>query len=274
MKTYSAPAKLNLFLHVVGRREDGYHLLQTVFRYVDLCDRLSFEILDSAEILLSNPVPGVPPETDLCFRAARLLQEEGKCRLGARIGLEKKIPMGGGLGGGSSDAATTLIVLNRLWKLDFSRERLQEIALKLGADVPFFVFGENAFAEGIGEKLLPVSLEPAWYLVLVPPVSIPTAAIFSAKELTRNTNPIRISDFSIGAGRNDLEAVACGLYPAVAAHLSWLNRHGKARMTGSGSCVFAEFPTELEARKAFDALPDSMQGFLARGLDHHPLKDF
>ncbi|HQT25729.1 MAG TPA: 4-(cytidine 5'-diphospho)-2-C-methyl-D-erythritol kinase, partial [Burkholderiales bacterium] len=213
MKTYPAPAKLNLFLHVVGRREDGYHLLQTVFRFVDLCDRLSFEISDSPDIILSNPIPGVPPETDLCVRAARLLQEEGKCGLGARIGLEKKIPMGGGLGGGSSDAATTLIVLKRLWDLNFSREELQKIALKLGADVPFFVFGENAFAEGIGEKLVPLSLDQAWYLILVPPVSIPTARIFAAEELTRNTNPIRISDFSIGAGRNDLEPVACSLYP-------------------------------------------------------------
>ncbi len=274
MTLYPAPAKLNLFLHVVGRRPDGYHLLQTAFRFINYADRLSFEISDSPEITLLDPIPGIPPESDLCVRAARLLQHESGCTKGVKIGLEKNLPMGGGLGGGSSDAATTLIVLNRLWELNHSREKLQQIALKLGADVPVFVFGENAFAEGIGEKLVPISLCPAWYLILVPPVSIPTAEIFASPDLTRNTIPIKISDFSIKTGRNDLEPVACSLYPAVGDYLAWLGQYGRALMTGSGSCVFAEFRDEIEAGRALGALPDSMRGFLAKGLDRHPLKDF
>ncbi len=274
MIRYPAPAKLNLFLHVVGRRSDGYHLLQTVFRFIDYGDSLTFEVTDSPEITLLDPIPGVPSESNLCVKAARLLQIEGNCRLGARIGLEKKLPMGGGLGGGSSDAATTLIVLNRLWKLNLGREKLMEIALRLGADVPVFVYGENAFAEGIGEKLEPVLLDPAWYLVLVPPVQIPTAEIFARPELTRDTNPIKISHFSIETGHNDLEPVACGRYPVLADYLAWLKRYGRALMTGSGSCVFAEFSSEKDAEIALEALPKEMQGFLAKGLDHHPLKDF
>lgn len=270
---YPAPAKLNLFLHVVGRRPDGYHLLQTVFRFIDHCDRLGFEISPTPDIVLLDPIPGIPPESDLCVRAARLLQAEGHCRLGVRITLEKNLPMGGGLGGGSSDAATTLIVLNKLWGLNLGRDKLREIALKLGADVPVFVFGENAFAEGIGEQLSPVSLDPAWYLVLIPPVRIPTPEIFTHEELTRSTNPIKISDFSIKQGHNDLEPVACSLYPVVAEYLAWLGRYGRAVMTGSGSCVFAEFSKERDAKRAFDELPDGMRGFVARGLDHHPLRD-
>jgi 4-diphosphocytidyl-2-C-methyl-D-erythritol kinase len=273
MTTYPAPAKLNLFLHVVGRRDDGYHLLQTVFRFIEYSDRLGFEITSTPGIELLNPIPGIPPESDLCVRAARLLQLETGCGLGAKVSLEKNLPMGGGLGGGSSDAATTLIVLNKLWDLNLDRKKLQTIALKLGADVPVFVFGDNAFAEGIGERLTPVSLVPAWYLVLVPPVLIPTAEIFTHEELTRNTNPIRISDFSIKQGHNDLEPVACSLHPVVAEHLAWLGRFGRAAMTGSGSCVFAEFRSEFDARRALSELPDSMQGFVARGLDHHPLKN-
>ncbi len=271
--SYPAPAKLNLFLHVVGRRNDGYHLLQTVFRFIDYSDQLGFDSAPTPEITLLDPIPGIPPESDLCVRAARLLQAEAGCRLGAKIRLKKNLPMGGGLGGGSSDAATTLIVLNRLWGLNFSREKLQGIALKLGADVPVFIFGENAYAEGIGEKLVPVSLDPAWYLVLIPPVRIPTAEIFAHAELTRNTIPIKISDFSIRQGHNDLEPVACRLYPVVAEYLAWLGERGRAVMTGSGSCVFAEFPNELDARRALSELPEDMRGFLARGLDHHPLKD-
>ena len=274
MKFHPAPAKLNLFLHVLGRRPDGYHLLQTVFRFIDFGDRLSFDITDTPEIVLLDSLEGVPEDSNLCVRAARLLQLESGCTKGARIGLEKNLPMGGGLGGGSSDAATALIVLNRLWGIDFSRDELIEIALKLGADVPVFVFGENAFAEGIGEKLSPVFLDPAWYLVLIPPVCISTAEIFASPDLTRNAIPIKISDFSIKTGRNDLEPVACGLYPVVAQHLDWLRQYGRALMTGSGACVFAEFRDEAEARHALDAMPCSMRGFLAKGLDRHPLKDF
>ena len=187
---YSAPAKLNLFLHVVGRRSDGYHLLQTVFRFLDFSDQVSLTIRDDNKIQLNTPILGVPAEKNLCVQAARLLQKESGTSLGVEISLEKLIPLGGGLGGGSSDAATTLLALNRLWELNWSREELMGLGLNLGADVPVFIFGENAFAEGIGEKLKPIKLFPAWYLVLTPPVHVSTADIFASKELTRNTIPV------------------------------------------------------------------------------------
>ncbi len=208
-----APAKLNLFLHVVGRREDGYHLLQTVFRLLDFSDRLQFALRDDGAIKLHTPIPGVPEEKDLCVRAAKLLQQESGVSLGADIFLEKHIPMGGGLGGGSSDAATTLLALNRLWKLGWKRERLLKLGLRLGADVPVFIFGESAFAEGVGEKLSAITLPPAWYLVLTPPVHVSTAHIFGSKELTRNTIPIKIPPFSVELGHNDLEPVVSRTYP-------------------------------------------------------------
>lgn len=274
MTAFPAPAKLNLFLHVVGRRPDGYHLLQTVFRFVDYGDSLSFTIRDDGVIRRVNPLPGLDPEQDLTVRAARLLQQETGCRLGADIVLEKRLPMGGGLGGGSSDAATVLLALNRLWALDLSRQALQELGLRLGADVPVFVFGESAFAEGVGEKLQPVALPAAWYVVLVPPVAVATAEIFADKELTRDTEPIKMSDFSTGCGRNDLEPVVCRKYPQVAECLAWLRRFGDARMTGSGACVFAGFPSEAEARKVFSRRPATMAGFVAKGLGRHPLHDF
>ena len=266
-----APAKLNLFLHVVGRRPDGYHLLQSVFRFIDYCDELEFETDRSGEVTLARPIPGIPPESDLTVRAARLLQQETGCALGARIGIEKRIPMGGGLGGGSSDAATTLMALDRLWKLDLGREKLMQIGLRLGADVPVFIFGESAFAEGIGEILTPIRLDPAWYLVLVPPVQIPTPRIFSDPDLTRDTEPVRMADFPISQRRNDLQPVACRLYPVVGEYLDWLERHGRSMMTGSGSCVFAEFASEADARRAYGELPQGMRGFVAKGLDRHPL---
>ena len=268
---FPAPAKLNLFLHVVGRRRDGYHLLQTAFRFIDYGDELSFAVREDGEIRHTNPLPGVAPENDLSVRAARALQEEAGCRQGADIGIVKRLPMGGGLGGGSSDAATTLIALNRLWGTRLSRARLQQLALKLGADVPVFVFGRNAFAEGIGEQLSVLSLPPAWYLILVPELAVSTTEIFSAAELTRNTNAITIAAFSVGQGRNDLEPVVCRRYPLVARHLEWLYRYGDARMTGSGACVFCAFDNEEQARRALAELPAGMHGFVARGLDRHPL---
>lgn len=278
--TYPAPAKLNLFLHVVGRRPDGYHLLQTVFRFVDYGDSLSFTIREDGVIRRMNPLPGLDPEQDLTVRAARLLQQETGCRLGADIVLEKRLPMGGGLGGGSSDAATTLLALNRLWNLNLSRQILQELGLRLGADVPVFVFGESAFAEGVGEKLQPVALPPAWYVVLVPPVAVSTVEIFTSRELTRDTKPIKMSDFSTGCGRlvqqlkNDLEPVVCRKYPQVAECLDWLRAFGDARMTGSGACVFAAFSSQEEANKVFSMKPAQMAGFVAKGLDRHPLYSF
>ncbi len=276
-ESWPAPAKLNLFLHVTGRRADGYHTLQTAFRLIDLADTLRFTARDDGKVTLRRPLPGVAPEHDLCVRAAALLKQATAHGAGVEIDLDKRIPMGGGLGGGSSDAATTLIVLNHLWRLGLKRAELQQLALKLGADVPVFVFGANAFAEGVGEQLIPLALPAAWYLVLVPPVAVPTAAVFAEPELTRDAKPIRITAFFDGlkqrALRNDLEPVVSKRYPEVAHHLAWLKQHGEARMSGSGACVYAEFSTESAARAAYAQLPQSMRGFVARGLERHPLHD-
>ena len=268
---FPAPAKLNLFLHVVGRRPDGYHLLQTAFRFIDYGDELSIAVRADGDIRRTTPLQGVAAELDLTVRAARALQRETGCPQGADIGISKRLPMGGGLGGGSSDAATTLIALNRLWRTRLSRDRLQQLALGLGSDVPVFVFGRNAFAEGVGERLQALPLPPAWYLILVPELAVSTAEIFSAAELTRNTNAITIAAFSVGRGHNDLEAVVCRRYPQVARHLEWLHRYGDARMTGSGACVFCAFGSEEQARRALQELPADMRGFVARGLERHPL---
>jgi 4-diphosphocytidyl-2-C-methyl-D-erythritol kinase len=270
---YSAPAKLNLFLHVVGRRLDGYHELQTVFRLLDRGDRVSIRVRADGVIGRVNEVAGLPAETDLCVRAARLLQRHASCGLGADIVLDKQLPMGGGLGGGSSDAATVLIVLNRLWGLNLDREALGRLALALGADVPVFVFGENAFAEGVGERLAPIALPLAWYLVLVPPVPVSTTAVFNDPELTRNSDRITMSAFFAGEQRNDLEPVVCRLFPVVKDHLDWLRRHAPARLTGSGACVFASFDAEHRACEVLAAMPPNMQGFVARGLEFHPLRE-
>lgn len=273
---YPAPAKLNLFLHVVGRRADGYHLLQSLFRLIDRGDLLRFAPRADGRILRVRPLAGVAEADDLCVRAARLLQEASGIGQGVEIALEKRLPMGGGLGGGSSDAATVLLALNRLWGLHWPRARLQALALRLGADVPFFVFGRNAFAEGVGEVLQPVDLAPAWYLVIAPPVHVPTAEIFADPHLTRDTKPIRIADFSAACGglfgQNDLEPVVCERYPEVARALAWLRQHADARMTGSGACVFAPFADEQDARAVLARLPQGMNGWVARGLDEHPLR--
>lgn len=268
---FPAPAKLNLFLRVVGRRPDGYHLLQTLFRFIDCCDTLSFRVNEDGKIRQQTPLPGIAPGQDLCVRAAWLLQRESGCRLGAEIRLDKRIPVGGGLGGGSSDAATTLIALNRLWGLGLGRSELMELGLRLGADVPVFVFGKNAFGEGVGERLTALELPARWYLVLAPPIHVATAQVFADPELTRDGEPIKIPDFSVALGHNDLQAVVCRRHPEVARHLDWLGRFGKAVMTGSGACVFAEFDSEDAAREVLGRLPPDMRGFVARGLDRHPL---
>lgn len=278
MNTFPAPAKLNLFLHVIGRRDDGYHLLQTVFRFVDYADQLSFDVTSDGVISHVNPIAGLTDTDDLCVRAAKLLREKsGKAMLGVRIHLEKKIPLGSGLGGGSSDAATTLIALNRLWEINWERECLMALGLELGADIPVFIYGQNAFAEGVGEQLEKVDLPCAWYVVLTPPVQIATAAVFASEELTRNTIPIKMAAFSMVQGHNDLEPVALRLQPVIAEWLNWLKeQHGltKVAMSGSGSSVFAEFSSELAAREVFRQLPDNMRGFVAPGLAKHPLSDF
>ncbi|AAZ96339.1 4-diphosphocytidyl-2C-methyl-D-erythritol kinase [Thiobacillus denitrificans ATCC 25259] len=273
-QAFPAPAKLNLFLHVVGRRDDGYHLLQSVFRLIDRADTVHLELRDDGRIVREGALPGVSEDQDLTVRAARLLQPYARPGAGVGIRLDKRLPMGGGLGGGSSDAATVLLALNRLWEVDLPRQRLQALALRLGADVPVFVFGQTAFAEGVGELLQPIGAPVAWYVVLTPPVHVPTAAIFAAPELTRNTPALKIAPFSAGMGHNDLEPVVVGRYPEVGRHLQWLGQFGEARMTGSGACVFASFATEDAARSVLQALPDTMQGFVARGLDKHPLYDF
>ncbi|OFZ68558.1 MAG: 4-(cytidine 5'-diphospho)-2-C-methyl-D-erythritol kinase [Betaproteobacteria bacterium RBG_16_58_11] len=272
-QVFPAPAKLNLFLHVTGQRSDGYHLLQTVFRFIDYGDTLGFTPRADGQIVLTHPLPGVPPEKDLCYRAAHLLQTATGTTQGVDITLEKRLPLGGGLGGGSSDAATTLLALNQLWGTGLSRSALMELGLQLGADVPVFVLGENAWAEGVGEKLVPIALPPAWYVVLIPPLSVETAEVFAAPELTRNTLPVTMSAFSAGQVRNDLEPVVSARYPAVAQHLKWLKQYGDARMTGSGACVFAAFNTEREARDVLAGKPVEIEGFVARGLDRHPLHD-
>lgn len=270
-----APAKINLFLHVVGRRPDGYHLLQSVFRLLDHGDTLRFSPRDDGQVRRATDFPGVPEEADLSVRAARLLQKSAGVERGVTIRLDKRLPLGGGLGGGSSDAATTLIALNHLWRLDWPRQRLQELGLALGADVPFFVFGHSAFVEGIGETLQAVDLPPAWYLVIEPPVAVPTKDVFAAPELTRNTKLIKILDLSAGpqdGWHNDLEPVVCARFPAVAAAIGWLGAHGEARMSGSGACVFAPFASRDAAERILAQRPEGWRGWVARGLDVHPLR--
>lgn len=266
-----APAKLNLFLHVTGRREDGYHLLQTAFRLLDRADLIDFELRQDGHIRRNAPVAGIPEDEDLCVRAARALQTHCGTRLGADIRLEKRLPSGGGLGGGSSDAASTLIALNRLWQTRLSRAELAELGLGLGADVPFFIFGEDAFAEGVGEYLQPLALPNAWYVVVEPGISVPTGEIFGARDLTRNTKPIKITDFAFGATRNDLQAIACTRHPEVAAAVEWLEQRAPARMTGSGACVFAEVASEADAHAICRACPPKWKAWYARNLKRHPL---
>jgi 4-diphosphocytidyl-2-C-methyl-D-erythritol kinase len=275
-----APAKLNLFLHVTGRRPGGYHLLQTLFQLIDVGDTLHFEMRDDGVIHRSTEVTGVAAESDLIIRAARLLQSAmgGKAAsrksLGVNIAIDKRLPMGGGLGGGSSDAATTLIALNHLWGTGLTRTELMKLGLQLGADVPFFIFGKNAFAEGVGEMLAPVTTPDRWFVVVEPGVSVPTAAVFNAPELTRNTKPVKIADFS-GAelcfGRNDLQIVASGLFPPIADAIKWLANFGNARMTGSGACVFCSFEHEHLADEVLDQVPARWKAWKAKAIAAHPL---
>ncbi|WP_420473001.1 4-(cytidine 5'-diphospho)-2-C-methyl-D-erythritol kinase [Noviherbaspirillum sp. ST9] len=275
-----APAKLNLFLHVTGRRPDGYHLLQTAFQLLDHSDLLHFTVRSDGAVRRLTDVPGVPEDSDLIVRAAKLLKAAATsgAALGADIAIEKKLPMGGGLGGGSSDAATTLIVLNHLWQTGLTRNELMKLGLRLGADVPFFIFGQNAFAEGVGEDLAAVDTPKCWYVVIEPGVSAPTAAIFSDPGLTRNTNPVKISDFSKASncfGKNDLQVVATRLFPPIAEAVKWLRQFGDARMTGSGACVFCAFGQEHEADEVLKAAQKTGQiqwnVWKAKAIERHPL---
>lgn len=274
-----APAKLNLFLHVTGQRPDGYHLLQTAFQLIDHCDYLDFHVRQDGKICRTNEIVGVPAESDLVVRAALLLQHfSSKRDLGVDITVRKHLPMGGGLGGGSSDAATTLIALNHLWETGLSRAQLMALGLQLGADVPFFIFGQNAFAEGVGEKLAALKTPECWFVVIEPGVSIPTATIFSSKELTRDTKAITITDFpdaqnliSNGFWKNDLEVVAAKQFPLVNQAIKWLKTFGNARMTGSGSCVFCSFEHEQQAQEVLKLIPSDWKAWKARAMQKHPL---
>ena len=280
-----APAKLNLFLHVTGRRPDGYHELETVFQLIDWCDRIHLRRRDDGRIERIGALPGVPEQADLTVRAARLLQADSGTPLGAELELEKSIPMGGGLGGGSSDAATVLMALNRLWGLDWPAARLAALGLRLGADVPFFVFGRTAYATGVGERLEPLELPASWFVVVAPPVAVPTAAVFAAPDLTRNTEPLTIPGLSRGdrvwQGGNDLQAVVLARYPEVAAALASLRDAAvaagldpaRARMSGSGACVFCPAPTEALAGRMAGEVSRREVGTVrvCRGLSRHPL---
>ena len=263
-----APAKLNLFLHITGRRADGYHTLQTLFQFLDHGDTLHFMRRADQQIVLQGQLPGVNVEDNLIARAARALQAATGCVLGASIELDKRLPMGGGLGGGSSDAATTLLGLNALWQTQLSLSELASIGLKLGADVPVFIHGHAAWAEGVGEQLQSVDIDEPWYVVLTPDAHIATAAAFSHPELTRNSDPITLRAFSAGAARNDFEKVVRQLSPAVDAALQWLAQHGNARMTGTGACVFLACPDAGHAARILAASP--VQGFISRGQNVSP----
>ena len=267
-----APAKLNLFLHILGRRSDGYHQIQTLFQLLDKGDTLQFESLRGGELQLevSSNTTGhsLPVENNLILKAARLLRTHaGTPTLGARISVDKHIPMGGGLGGGSSNAATTLIALNRYWQLNLSQTELKALGLQLGADVPLFIDGKSAWGEGVGEKLQAVTLPPRWFLVATPDCTVSTAEIFNHENLTRNSPAIKMADFLAGGARNDCESITCDLYPEVEQALTWLTQFGQARMTGTGASVFADFTAETKANAALSQLPARWQGFVARGLN-------
>lgn len=281
-----APAKLNLFLHVTGRRPDGYHLLQSVFQLIDHSDVLHFDLRSDEQIVRTTEVPGVPADQDLIVRALRALQAEyaqrhGRLPPGIDVAVDKRLPMGGGLGGGSSDAATALMAANHLWQAGLSDAELMALGLPLGADIPFFLFGQTAFAEGVGEALQAVKGPDCWYVVIEPGVSVPTAAIFTAPDLTRNTKAITIADFLgresnpkdlIGFGKNDLQDVAARLFPPVAEAIEWLGSYGAARMTGSGACVFCAFSTEQEAEQVLKHVPAKWKAWKAKALTRHPMK--
>ncbi|MEE9331838.1 MAG: 4-(cytidine 5'-diphospho)-2-C-methyl-D-erythritol kinase [Methylophilaceae bacterium] len=273
--TFLAPAKINLFLHITGQRADGYHTLQSAFQLLDYYDVISLKATHNGSIKRVTNLADIPEQKDLCVRAAQALQLVTGCNHGVEIAIEKHIPMGAGLGGGSSDAATVLLALNQLWALNLSREKLMEIGLTLGADVPIFIFGQNAWAEGIGEILTPLSLPIQHYVVLTPQVHVSTAQIFANPTLTKDTKPLKIADFSKGTNANlfsnNLEKVVCEEFSAVASALEWLNQYGQARMSGSGASVFVAVDSITKANVICKKKPINMQGFVAKSLHHHPL---
>ena len=269
---WPAPAKLNLMLRVIGRRPDGYHLLQTVFQFLDRGDQLWFRLRPDGGIRRTRAVAGVPEEHDLVVRAAHLLQQSSGSSQGVDITLEKRLPLGGGLGGGSSDAATTLVALNQLWGCGLEPGQLMALGLRLGADVPVFVKGLAAWAEGVGEELQPLSLPEPWYLVLAPPCHVATAEIFSDPDLTRDSPRITIRDFLAGSVRNDCVPVVCRRFPVVARAMAWLGQFATPRLTGTGACLFASFEEEAAARRVCGQAPEEYRAFVARGLNESPLR--
>lgn len=283
---FPAPAKLNLFLHITGRRADGYHLLESIFQLIDAQDTIWLRVRQDGQVIHYNPIANVPADSDLTVRAARLLQRYSQQPLGVDIRVDKRLPMGGGMGGGSSDAATVLLALNRLWSLNLSRQTLMELGLQLGADVPFFIFGRNALVEGIGEIMTPIDTPAADFVVLHPAVHVPTPAIFGDPELTRDTPSLKVALLEGRADqvelKNDLEAVAVRKFPQIAECIQWLSQYAPARMTGSGSCVFAQFvaddveknASQNRANAVISCLPKEMTGFVSSTLSQHQLLDF
>ena len=274
--SWPAPAKLNLFLHITGRRDDGYHLLQTVFQFLDYGDELRFDLRNDGEIHRVTENKAIAEQDDLTIRAAKALQQYANIKIGVDISISKNLPMGGGVGGGSSDAATTLVVLNHMWRAGLSLQQLADIGLSLGADVPVFVKGHAAFAEGVGENLTEIDLPEPWFLVVKPPVHVSTAEIFTDPQLTRNCQAIKICDLQASAAAieklsNVCEPIAKQHYPEIAQVINYLTRYGHARMTGTGACVFVAFDDETEARKALEDLPEQWAGFVARGMNTSPL---
>lgn len=267
----AAPGKLNLFLLVLGRQADGYHRIQTLFQLVDCCDELAFSHSSKDEINLLGDLGDLRQQDNLIHRAATLLRQAVGCNKGVTISVAKSIPVGGGMGGGSSDAATTLIGLNAMWQLGLSLDDLVELGSQIGADVPVFIRGKTAWGEGVGDQLAPLELTAQWYLVIAPKCHVSTAEIFQHNELTRNSSAIKIADFLRGDARNDCEAVVRSLFPEVDHALKWLSRWAPAKMTGTGSCVFAGFDDRLAADRILSRMPGKWYGFITRGINHSPL---
>ena len=269
---WPAPAKINLFLHITGRRDDGYHLLQSTFQFLDIVDEIAFDITEDGTISRLTDIPGVAEADDLIIRAAKLLQKSSGTELGATMQIKKNLPMGGGLGGGSSDAATVLVVLNQLWKTGLNKQQLADLGLRLGADVPVFVHGVSAFVEGVGEQITAIEPPEKWILVIHPKINVSTAHIFNDSGLTRDCAAIKICDLSGAVLNNVCEPIACKHYPEIAEAIKWLSGYNRsARMTGTGACVFAEFDSQHEAEELLQRLPEKWQGFVAKGVNQSPL---
>ena len=268
---WPAPAKLNLFLHITGQRQDGYHLLQTVFQFIQLIDVIDFTILESGLVRRSSTSLKIDERDDLVIKAAQKIKKRSGSKLGVDISVKKNIPIGGGLGGGSSDAATTLVALNELWQTGLSIDELSEIGLSLGADIPFFINGNAAWAEGVGDKLTPINLDECFYLVIYPNCGISTKAVFEASDLTRNTPRITIRDFHDGNGKNDCESHVRNHYRDVTEALDWLGEYASSKLTGTGACLFAQFSDENEANEVKYKLPTKWQGYVVKGINKSPL---